>query len=714
MYLKTILTAVTPQMFAAEYALPGSIREAEGTIYCDFKNIGTMCIHSGGFIAAHLSTSLMKAGSIVDVLAASGYSDRSYYNAVKSIVTKFEAILPVGMSDDAIIDFTAKEALAKRRVFNIAVCSSDSPESLPGSLVLKANKDLAGVMQLGCVSYLSARKMQQLKSRLEDIGVNEDFPCVSALVVPYFSYCHEIACIEIIYGSGVENSIIWLTGHNVALSCLLATRESDEFFLETNTGAAMRDMRDSMESRIAFVSMRIQPDGKEIGWIPTRFCFVDRGEPMGLLVPSLLVRAGASCIVTQYPSLHGTKTAGSRSWGDAVAEAVIRLLDAEKDFTPRVMCLLETVRGDRIVKATIKGYLHEKGEYWLSNKLDTVLREGIIWQGKTGSVYATASGYIYEDDKNRDVGGEPVTNFTIIPLRSIMYEGGEMYYECQVDTRGEVRNVILGSASFDTIKKMVDHIQRFIALSGKPTAMTPMIFDQVHGRPLIPYLQRQFAELPVLSGISFLGWNGTRTAFIGPDFKSGERVDYKPNVFKPEISYLSYFEAKEERLKVSNMATDVPAALLNIIKQCAGFIVRSYANHDIRPITYTNNKTARDVVQAMFSYAGQKRAVQLNQNMRSSGELVCFQGYPFLAIGYNRSQAKAVKTGMILLGEEGPVIDNYSHNECKAAGMLLRHVLEKLPAWLVSNCGPSFTPTAGAIEPEDLANEGWLAMQEIL
>lgn len=702
-------------MFANAYAEPGSIKELDGTVYCLFKNVGTMYAHAGGFIASDLTSSLMKAGSVLDIMAAMQNSGRRYYDAVNKLVKKFAAVLPVGMTDAAIVDAIAKEATLKRRVYNALICQTDKPDALPGTLALKAQKDLSGVMQAGCVSYLTAPRMVELKKRLEAAGIKAEFPAVAALIVPYFSTCYEVACIDLIFGKTGDNMTVWLTGHHIALSCLLATRPSDEFFLEASPADALRDIHDCDEQHTVFIALRVQPDGKELGWVPRRFLYVDRGDPLALVVPSLLVKAGSACIVTTQPSVQGTQMSGSVTWSEATAGAVLHMLERDGDFTQRVMCLLDTVRGDMNVKTTLRSYLQERGEWWLASRLDMVLRDGTIWQGSDATVYATSSGYIFENEKNMDVGGEHITNFTLTPQYSITYEGGEMYHVCMAHIRGEDREIILGTSCFDAMKKLTESMQKYIALTGKPTIVTPMVFDTGRGRVILPYLHKQFAELPVRTGVSYLGWNATRTQFIGPDFRStADAIEHKPNIFKPEVDYLRFFKPEEEEVPVSNLTDGVPECLLTVIKQCAGIIVRSYANHEIRPVTYLNNEMSRDILQSMFSYTGQIRSVQLNRNMRASGQLACFQGYPILTIGYNRNQASSVKTGMILLGEQGPVIENCTGAQCKAAGMLLRHVMERLPQYLMQNCGPSIAPTPGVIDDVDLANEGWNAMQEVL
>ena len=128
---------------------------------------------------------------------------------------------------------------------------------------------------------------------------------------------------------------------------------------------------------------------------------------------------------------------------------------------------------------------------------------------------------------------------------------------------------------------------------------------------------------------------------------------------------------------------------------------------------YSCDKCTRESIQRVFAYSGQLRAVQLNKNMRAMGEIECIQGYPFVAQGYNRSQAKACKMGMILLGEEGAQIGPFTPEAEEAAGKYIRYIIETLPLYLIKNCGPTFAPAVGVIPDKALEEEGKKVIDEM-
>lgn len=721
MQLDTLLEVVTPQLFAHAYAEPGSIISQEGEVFCEFANLGRLRIHAGGFVADNIYNSTFKAGSVIDIKAmmrtnASGW-ETTYREAVGAVVRKFKTILPAGFTDQLNIDRMAEDALNRRRVFNACVCKSRSLSDLPGGLALRTNNDLASLLSIGGVSYLSSYDIQSLEAKLRKLGVNAKLPKVSVLLIPYFSNVYTISCIELIFGKrNSSNMVIWLDDKEVAISGLLGLGESYNCFLESNLGDALSDMRKSIEDKSVFFSAMINPDGAGVGWIPSKFLYVRRDDnPLSLITPTHLVRNGATCVVTNYPSLRDSAIMGnSMSWGDAVADSVVRLLEEYDSYTPQVQLLLRTVRTERNIKIRIKERLEAIGKFVLSDQLEVELRDGIIWEDTQGALYSTASGYLWEEPGSRKLGGTLVSNFTIQPNYSVRYDTGELYKAMTVTVGGETRELLLSPSSMDTVKKFSERVEEAIALSGNPTLISPAIFDFLHGRPIITWLMRCYSELPIRLGSSYIGWNATRTKFIGTGFyvQDGDIVSAEC-MYRPGVEYLKYFAANGSKLSKTPMAEGIPMDLMKLIWQCAGIIMRSYSGHVLTPVEYVNDKGTRETMQRIFYNAGQTGIVQLNKNMRAMGDIDYIQGYPYVAQGYNRSQAKACKAGMILLGEEGIQLDAFTPEAEMQAGQYLRYVIETLPAYLIKNCGPSFVPDVGVIPPRVLEGEGKKIIDEM-
>lgn len=721
MYLDTLLEIITPQIFAQTYATPGSISGQDNDIYCNFQGVGRFRIHAGGFVADDIVGSNVKAGSVIDIKAMmrvnSGGWDLTYRETVGALVRKFKNLLPAGFVDQPIIDRIADEAIKRRRVFNACVCKSRPLSDLPGGLSLRAGTDLGILQAVGGVSYLTSHDMESLEDKLKRIGVKVKLPRTSALLVPYFSNAHTVSCIELICGKrSAENIVIWLDTKEVAISGLLGLSESSKCFMEVQLADVIRDMKRSVEEYADFFSIMVNPDGEGVGWIPKTFFYVQRSDdPLSLTTPAVLVKNGASCVITRYPAIRDSAMAGnSTTWRDAIAEAVTDLLEREDSFTPQVQFLLKTVRSDNHIKMLIKDRLDKLGKYVLSDQLELELRDGAIWEDSQGCLYSTPSGYLWEEPNTRRVGGVLVSNFTVTPTYSVRYDTGELYKAMQLTVGKETRDILLSPASFDTVKKFSEQVEETIALSGNPTLISPAIFDFVHSRPIITWLMRNYADLPIKLGTSYIGWNPTRTKFVGTGFCiQDDKLNSIDCMYRPGVDYLRYFRANADCATKSPVWEGIPMDLLKLIWQCAGILMRSYSGHTLVPVSYTGDKCTRETIQRIFAYAGQDRAVQLNKNMRAMGEIACIQGYPFVAQGYNRSQARACKVGMILLGEDGIQLDPFTPEAEKQAGQFLRYILETLPLYLIKNCGPSFMPTVGIIPDSVLEEEGKKVIDEM-
>lgn len=721
MYLNTVLEIVTPQLFAQTYAEPGSIVINGADVYCAFANVGRFRIHAGGFVAEDIISSNIKAGSVIDMKAMmrtnAGGWELTYREAVGAIVRKFKTILPAGATDQAVIDRIADEALKKRRVFNACVCKSRSLSDLPGGLSLRANNDLGALMAVGGVSYLTSHDLVSLEDKLRKIGVNVKLPNSSVLLVPYFSNAHTISCIELIHGKrNAENTTIWLDNKELALSGLLGLGDTYKCFMELQLSDVIKDMKRSVEDYAAFFSVMINPDGEGSGWLPKNFFYVRRDDnPMSLSIPAALVRHGSACVITRYPAISDSVRMGnSITWRDAVADAIVELLERHETFTPQIQFLLQTVRRDRHVKMLIKDRLEALGKFVLSDQLETELRDGAIWEDAQGCLYSTPSGYLWEEPSTRRVGGVLVSNFTVTPTYSVRYNTGELYKAMELTVGNETRDILLSPSSFDTVKRFSERIEETVALSGNPTTISPAVFDFVHSRPIITWLMRNYADLPIKLGTSYIGWNPTRTKFVGTGFcVHDDAIESVDCMYRPGIDYLRYFSSESGKSNKSPLTEGIPMCLMQLSWQCAGIIMRSYSGHTLVPVTYAGDKCTRETIQRVFSYAGQLRAVQLNKNMRAMGEIDCIQGYPFVAQGYNRSQAKACKVGMILLGEEGTQLDPETPEVEEKAGMYIRYIMETLPLYLIKNCGPSFMPTVGIIPDSALEEEGKKVIDEM-
>ena len=716
MLLKTLLDIVSPQLFASEFVDTDKITTVGDSVVCAFNNIGPFRIQAVGVVSCNLQTSALKAGSIIDIKAATRSGSTSwsvlYRESVGAIVRRFKNILPVGMSDQASINQIAEAALKRRKIFNACVCKSRPLSELPGGLALRTGEHLGVLASVGGASFLNQNDMRNLSNML-----SVQLPSCPAILIPYFSSATTLSCLEFIYGKrGSENTTVWIDDSSIAFSNMLSMTPGNSYFLETQLSDLVSDLNQSQEESTSFFSVRNNDSGDTVppSWLPKNFYFVRRTDnPIELLTPASLVRMGCSCVVTPYPSVASIRITGALSWEASVVESILRIVSEKDELTPVATTLLATVRTDQNVKHLLKTSLERMGKFVLSDELDRQLRTGTIWSDKSGYLYSTQKGYMWCDNNTRSLIDSQVTNFSLEPTHSVRYENGDVFRGVNVILNNDSRSILLPPNSLDTTKKLGESIADALSFCGNAPDTLPTIYDHVLARPILIWLLRTYSDMPVHSGVSVLGWNATRTRFTGAGFTSQEDgVTRTACCYRPNTDYLRYFASETGQVERISIRGDNP--LKDVVLYAAAIILRSYYGYPVFPIGYSNDKETRDTLQRMFGYAGQLRAVQLNKNMRAMGELDCLQGYPFLAMGYNQNQALACKCGFILLGETGSEMHNCSDEDIKQGGLFLRYILEAVPTYLIHNCGAtSFTPASDRIPASMFKEEGRRIIEEI-
>lgn len=418
-------------------------------------------------------------------------------------------------------------------------------------------------------------------------------------------------------------------------------------------------------------------------WYPPACYVVTDGKPEELLKFSVLASTPSWIEVTSAQHVDYLDALGVMSWNGAVADAVVDCLTAGTPLMD-VDMLKPLMRGNRDVVQRVVRKLEGMGHMQTAYNVSQMFKEGLIWSTGEQEVYATPMGYVYEDARNRAIGGAQVTNFTVTPRMSARFEAGDLCYRCSVNLRGDVREMDIPAHVFETPRRMAEYIQTAAALSGNPPEVQPTVFEAAYARPVLGYLHQKFSEMSPVRGISCMGWNLMRTKFNGPDFVSAEHIMREIPVLKPGVGHLDVFTPRMDYAKQKKYK-ELPESFQRVLEACAGIIARSYANSELTPVLYKDTPVTRSVLKELFASAGQERVVRLNPNFRKGAELQVFQGYPVLATGYNSNQACASQVGMILLGEMGEEIDK--QEDVSGAAAALRYVLEELPAWIIRQDG---------------------------
>lgn len=718
--LDSFLTAITPELYGSFTDMSTINNE----IVYSFWYAGSFRIVANSFVAINTSQSSIVAASVIDMEAMSVYvgiedSEKNwkdcYIEAVKSLAKKFHKELPTNIRGTSELRVIGEMAYKRRRMFNFCVCNTNSIAELPGGLTLKVHKMFNGKLPLGCVQYVDKKGSSELSHRISQVtGQKIKLRSEPILIIPYYSTPASIAAIEVIHSGNKDNDIIWLSDVDIAYSNMINLHGS-KIILERYTSYVVKDMDQNTDKDYSYTSILINPKADKLSWVPNNaYVMIRSNTPADLMLyPMRLKLRGCNMFFTNSPysiRVH-------QSWNNIAVDCMKKLIKEEGDITGIVKSIIKTPAIDNEVRNSIIEELHVEGEHELADKFNNMTRANAIWFTTSGKLYNTPEGYLWVDMNNREVQGELITNFTIKPIRTIIYEKGDMYRSLEVTVNGEERTITIPYESFDTPKKLVESINECISLSGKPVSILPTIYDQTKARVIILWANREYSEVSTPAfGISYLGWSPTCDRYVGTGFSwnraEGNKI-YRCKEYEllPGVDYFKYFDSgfKAE----GSDHTHIPDELKVLCNHVAGIIVRSYYGVPLSPITYSADKTTRNIIENIFKYIGQKGILQLNKNMRAMSQLDILKGFPFAAQGYNTSQAKACKVGMILLGSGGIILNEHTDHDIKIAGEYLRFILIKLPEYLIRHSGSDFNPSELLLDPNQIAREGEQVLDEL-
>ena len=718
--LDSFFSIVTPELYGATF---GSVSNVAGEVIYTFRGIGEFRVCAGSYVSTNVGQSAIKAATVLDIEAVSVSKDREgtwkehYRTAAKNLMKEYKDLLPSNVKGSGVAIEIGDAAYNMRRLFNACLCNNSNVSSLPGPLALKVQKLFGGKMPIGQFVYICSEFVYELSNRITKvIGDKVKIRKEPLLVIPYHSSPATIAALEIIHSTkGKENDIVWIKDTDIAYSGMVNMKSESSIVLERYVSHAVRDYVANTDPNVSYTSVLVNPKAKNLSWIPESVYYVTRSDdPVDLLYPMRFKMRDSNVMFINSP--HNVNA--FRTWNTVAVGSIKKLLLREGDITGVVSSFINTPMVNNEVREAVIEELTAEKQYALADKFKEHTRPNAIWHTPSGRMYSTEDGYLWCDSGNRDVRGELITNFTLTPDYLITYETGAIFRVMNVNVAGDTRKVTIPITAFDTPKKLMEVINDHISLSGKPTAVIPTVYDVTRARLIILWVNMEYSKMDMRTGVSYLGWNPTyNNEFVGPGFVL--RQDADKNVYEaqgceflPGVDYFKYFDPMCS-VEGSNCTDNIPDDLMSLCKKVAGIVMRTYSGHPILPTPYSGDKSTREVIEKVFKYVGQKSLLQLNKNMRAVSQLDAVKGFPFAAQGYNRSQSKACKVGMILLGEEGPSIGEKTDSEIESAGRYLRYLVKSIPRYLMVNSGPSFLPSAEILSPEQLESEGEKLLNEL-
>lgn len=680
MLLDTLLNSVTPQAFLAKYI--DKCSDDSG----NFKLGNTPITPFAGGFVTDIDNSFT-ACSVIEALAILKKQENTqedwpslYEKSITELLTSFKGTLPESLKEYVPIKTMVKEATRRRDIFNLCVCLGKAINQAPGSVATVIHKQFGGRLLKGVATFLS----KELMARLADVsGCKFKKSRSAAIVIPYFKNVHTVAGADIIY-STQEQETVWFCPCRFAITGLPLARPNKIFMQEANPQKVVSDFYEQDGSAFYF-AIRHANTGVDKPWMPSISYYIRRTDNiLELIGPSLLQKAGVEIFITQGPDPELAKEGSRTPWEFCVTDELVKELHAAKEISPEVEIMLNTVKTSEVVRNMLIASLTEAGNTRIIEHLYAVMKGGAIWEEGGSCIYDTNNGYLWEDEKNKALGGAIISNFTVKPLQSTRYENGDVFIRLQVNIKGEEKEITINMSCLDTAKKFLDGIAGSVIMLPDPPVNVPSVYDTVRFRPVLVWLYRQIGSMPVTAGISYLGWNPTQEIFRGPGWVSSiNGFKAKDMSYNPASCYLKSFNDKNLACSSALEIDKVNKSLATVIYQCFGLMLRFFNNRSINCPVYSDEKETKNNLKKLFSYIGQNKILQLNKNMRDTGANDCFHGYPVVATGYNKEQAFACNTGFILIGESDNTIKNVAPYEMEFAGNIFNNLLKLTPEELL-------------------------------
>lgn len=670
------ITSLQPVQVISQYTPAGNIRRDEnGNLFFSLLGYEEYRWCGNGFFFGSSPVPY----SIIDVLATSVFSN--YIDAVRDIVARFKDALPEHLCGSTDVIANKAELLHTRlgELFGSHIPSNQ----LPGSSLL-AFGDVAK-LRSGAYTVVAGKVLNDFRESIPLLGSKKFSPTSVYLAIPLFSNTCTLAGMMVrsersdkydTYYTEVADTIAYMNMYQMQVGTSVFVHKTPD------KAIAACSKPENADAHTVIVPA---PKLYERPFAPDRCYIISSGDPAGLVPYCELASRAQMLHITRAGSTSELPLLGSLSWSGAIADI---LFDAMSGGNTELFNMyVPALKRSREIQQRLIAMLKSINRFELVYTVEHMFKEGLIWSSDAKEVYKTPSGYLYEDNHTRDVGGVAITNYLIEPLHASRFEAGEIFYRCKVVSHGEEREVSLPSHAFDSARVLTEYIQNTLSLSGQAMTVIPTLFESAYARPIISWLQKQFTELPIKRGTSFLGWQADRSKFFGPDFVASEdRVAGSTPEFKPTVPHLSAFASSEGTVS-KNTYNELPDPFRRVVEACAGIIARSYCNSELTPIQYKDTPSTRAALKEIFKLVGQGKLVRLNPNFRKGLELQPFQGYPVLAAGYNCHQALASKAGILLLGEQGEVIEETTDSDIASCAMCVRYVLTELPRWIIRQDG---------------------------
>jgi len=359
-------------------------------------------------------------------------------------------------------------------------------------------------------------------------------------------------------------------------------------------------------------------------------------------------------------------------------------------------------------KETLLSKLHSERYFDAAEEIRKLFRTLPLLSDDKHTLLFSPAGYSLRKNLDSSAPEIPASNFYIELKENVVFtESLDIFHSGEMFLNGREYPILLKS---DDIEKSSDLEKAVRAAcvgvySQDAGEGIPTIKEKVLMRLLTPYLKQKISELPKLEGVPMLGWSPRKTSFFSPYFiadRKGIRSGKK--IFHPNIPALKLFSNDIQNINI--LHNNLPEDIINVISQCATFIVRSYLGMPLKAIPVYNDTEARTLFRKLFQGLGQSSAYQLNHNIRGE-ENPGVRGYPFYSAGHTFVQANKCSLSSFNLCDAGlKITETYDAYTIEKAAQTLRYVVQKVVEWSIQTEAEVFSQVDSVSRARAYAAEG--------
>lgn len=338
----------------------------------------------------------------------------------------------------------------------------------------------------------------------------------------------------------------------------------------------------------------------------------------------------------------------------------------------------------------LKNKLSSAGHHELTRGVVAHLKHKVLDVEGEDKLIQTEDGYIH----SRKGVDTSISNFVVEFNRSIRFHGSpDVYYEVNLVNSQYTVPMLLAHQALHQPRQLEKSLQQFpknLITDHERKQLPVPVMHETSGRR-VGMLMRAFkkvcGKLPIVEGITSLGWTPDRKTFFGPSWiADADGVRYTKMVFHPSNTILNHYDPEENPVRKVH---DLPLDGQHMIAQIIALIFRNFHNIPVMPVAVLREAASETLLRSMFAAIGQKTPIHFNESQWLRG--VDLQGFPSYGTGCEYPKIKNIKQGVFMLSERGwSASEIYSADVYDLMGQTLRQVVHECLEWMLTGESVTF------------------------